>query len=182
MTNVLVKRINKWVFKEFPVNKYGKHVTDLNDSIQNHNETENIKHRINLQIPPADAEVLIKVKRRANQLDSAMNVCGIKFGWSSIIGFLPAIGDVLDVFMALMIMNTAMEVSPGKDRDRLKRTMWKNIIFDLLVGLFPVLGDVVDLFFRANIRNAIALEKMLNNRLNILNEKKKTDIIISQSQ
>ena len=47
-----------------------------------------------------DAKVLTKVKRRAYRLDNAINVCGIKFGWSSVIGLIPAAGDFVDFFMA----------------------------------------------------------------------------------
>jgi hypothetical protein len=37
-----------------------------------------------------DAKVLTKVKRRAYRLDmSLFNCCGIRFGWSSVIGILP---------------------------------------------------------------------------------------------
>jgi hypothetical protein len=37
-----------------------------------------------------DAQVLTKVKRRAYRLDmSLFNCCGIRFGWSSVIGIIP---------------------------------------------------------------------------------------------
>lgn len=36
-----------------------------------------------------DAKILNKVKRRAHRLDSNINICGIRFGWSSIIGIIP---------------------------------------------------------------------------------------------
>lgn len=72
--------------------------------------------------------------------------------------------------MALMVMNTAMKVSPGKDRDRLRSTMMMNIMIDFAVGLVPFLGDVADALFRANTKNAVALEKMLNNRVKALEQ------------
>ena len=100
-----------------------------------------------------------------------MSFCGFKFGWSAIIGFVPALGDFIDIFMALMVMNTAMKVSPGKDREKLRATMMMNIAIDFAVGLVPFLGDVADAFFRANTRNAVALEKMLNNRVKALERK-----------
>lgn len=45
-------------------------------------------------VPPSlsenDAHVLTKVKRRAYRLDySLFNLCGIRFGWSSVIGLVP---------------------------------------------------------------------------------------------
>lgn len=67
--------------------------------------------------------------------------------------------------MAYMVMNTAMKVSPGKDRDKLRATMIMNIAIDFAIGLVPFLGDVADTFFRYNTKNAVALEKMLNARV-----------------
>ena len=77
----------------------------------------------------------------------------------------PSIGDFADLFMAMMVMKTALKVSPGKDRDKLKSTMVMNIMIDFAIGLVPFLGDIADTFFRCNTRNAVALEKMLNKRV-----------------
>lgn len=76
-----------------------------------------------------------------------------------------SLGDFIDLFMAMMVMKTALKVSPGKDRDKLKSVMVMNIIVDFAIGLIPFLGDIADTFFRCNTRNAVALEKMLNNRV-----------------
>ena len=70
-----------------------------------------------------------------------------------------------------MVMNTAMKVSPGKDRDKLRATMIMNIVIDFAVGLVPFLGDVADALFRANTKNAVALEQMLNNRVKALEKR-----------
>lgn len=45
-------------------------------------------------IPPGlsehDAKILTQVKRRAYRLDYALfNLCGVRFGWSSVIGIVP---------------------------------------------------------------------------------------------
>lgn len=64
--------------------------TDLDGRPRRNGKTKKIKRRINPQIPKADAEVLTKVKRRAYRLDNAISICGMRFGWSSIIGFIPA--------------------------------------------------------------------------------------------
>lgn len=73
--------------------------------------------------------------------------------------------------MALMVMNTAMKVSPGKDRDKLRATMVMNIMIDFAVGLVPFLGDVADALYKCNTRNAVALEKMLNKRVKASEQK-----------
>lgn len=64
-----------------------------------------------------------------------------------------------------------MKVSPGKDRDKLRATMVMNIIIDFVIGLVPFLGDIADTFFRCNTRNAVALEKMLNARVKVLEKR-----------
>ena len=60
-----------------------------------------------------------------------------------------------------MVMNTAMKVSTGKDRGKLRAVMTSNIMLDFLVGLVPFLGDVADALFR----------KMLNNHVKASEEK-----------
>lgn len=41
-------------------------------------------------ISEGDGKVLTKAKRRAYRLDMGFNFCGIKFGWGSILGLIPA--------------------------------------------------------------------------------------------
>jgi hypothetical protein len=43
-----------------------------------------------------EARVLRKIARRAHYLDKGFNVCGIRFGWTFIIGLIPGAGDVAD--------------------------------------------------------------------------------------
>ena len=85
--------------------------------------------------------------------------------------FVYSLGDFIDLFMAYMVLNTAMKVTPGKDRDKLRATMVMNIIIDFVIGLVPFLGDIADTFFRCNTRNAVALEKMLNARVKALDKR-----------
>lgn len=116
-------------------------------------------------LPPGisehDAKILTKVKRRAYRLDlSLFNCCGIRFGWSSAIALVPAIGDCLDALMALIVVKTCMQVEGGLPM-AIKSKMMFNIAFDFLVGLVPFVGDVCDALFRANTRNAALLEAYL---------------------
>lgn len=49
----------------------------------------------------ADGKTLVRVQHRAYQLDEAFgSLCGIKFGWSSVIAIAPGIGDMLDSQLA----------------------------------------------------------------------------------
>lgn len=119
-------------------------------------------------LPPGisehDAKILTKVKRRAYRLDmSLFNCCGIRFGWSSVIGIIPAIGDVIDAFMAMMVLRTCQQVEGGLPA-AVKSKMMFNIVLDFGIGLVPFLGDIVDALFRANTRNAVELEKFLREK------------------
>lgn len=116
-------------------------------------------------LPPGisdhDGKVLTKVKRRAYRLDmSLFSCCGIRFGWGSVIGIIPAIGDVIDALMALMVMRTCAKIEGGLPAG-VKSKMMFNIIFDFAIGLVPFVGDIVDAAFRANTKNAAILEAHL---------------------
>lgn len=124
--------------------------------------------RVRKALPPGisdhDAKVLTKVKRRAYRLDQSLfTCCGIKFGWSSVIGFVPAIGDMLDAFMAMMVLRTCQQVEGGLPVD-VKSKMMFNIIVDFFIGLVPFIGDLADAVFRANTKNAAELEKYLRKK------------------
>jgi len=111
-----------------------------------------------------DGKVLTKVKRRAYRLDmSLFNCCGIRFGWSSLIGIIPVVGDILDAFMAVMVFRTCNQVEGGLPNNVRSKMMF-NIILDFAVGLVPFLGDVADALFRANTRNAVVLEEYLRKK------------------
>ena len=116
-------------------------------------------------LPPGltkqEEKVLKKVVRRAHRLDNCINICGIKVGWSAIIGIIPAAGDMIDAFMALMVVWPCMQV---KIPPALKSRMMLNIAVDFTIGLVPFLGDVADAFFRCNTRNAALLYKHLEAR------------------
>ncbi|KAH0564949.1 hypothetical protein GP486_001657 [Trichoglossum hirsutum] len=119
-------------------------------------------------VPPGislhDAKVLRKVKRRAHHLDSALfSFLGVRFGWSSVIGIVPVIGDVLDMFMALTVIDACKTIEGGLN-SRILIKMYLNIVFDLAIGLVPFLGDIADAMYKCNSRNAILLEKLLRKR------------------
>lgn len=116
-------------------------------------------------LPPGisdhDGKVLTKVKRRAYRLDmSLFSCCGVRFGWGSVIGIIPAIGDVIDALMAVMVMKTCAKVEGGLPAS-VRSKMIFNILFDFAIGLVPFIGDVADAAFRANTRNAAILEEYL---------------------
>src|ERR1700712_3743349 len=55
-------------------------------------------------LPEKEAKILAKVRKRAYYLDmSLFNFMGVRFGWSSVIGIVPFVGDGLDMLMALSL-------------------------------------------------------------------------------
>lgn len=119
-------------------------------------------------IPPGlsenDSKVLTRVKRRAYRLDLCLfSLCGIRFGWGSVIGIFPFIGDAADAMLALMVLKTCEGIDGGLP-GRLRTQMMINIIIDFFLGLVPFVGDIADAAYKCNTRNAVVLEKHLREK------------------
>ncbi|KAF8854661.1 hypothetical protein BDZ45DRAFT_676763 [Acephala macrosclerotiorum] len=171
MTSLIAKYISKKVLGETVSNNFGKEdpyfETVPATRLDGRPSSKKGKKR-RKALPPGisehDAKVLTKVKRRAYRLDmSLFNCCGIRFGWSSVIGIIPAIGDVIDAFIAMMVLRTCQQVEGGLPTS-VKTKMMFNIVLDFGIGLVPFLGDIADALFRANTRNAVELEKFLREK------------------
>jgi len=111
-----------------------------------------------------DTIILKKVRKRAYRLDmSLFNLFGITFGWSSVVGIIPVIGDFIDLLLALTVVRTCSKIDGGMPPS-LKSRMYINILLDFGVGLVPFVGDLADAVFRANTRNCWALEQYLKRK------------------
>ncbi|KAI9672002.1 MAG: hypothetical protein M1829_004546 [Trizodia sp. TS-e1964] len=167
MTTVLAKYIGKKILGETAKNHFGQedpYFENVPATRLDGRPSKKSKKR-RKAIPPGvsehDARVLTKVKRRAYRLDmSLFNFCGIRFGWGSVIGFIPLIGDFIDAFMALMVIRTCEQIEGGLPRS-LQTQMYLNAVLDFAIGLVPFLGDIADALYRCNTRNAVALERHL---------------------
>ncbi|KAI9840409.1 MAG: hypothetical protein M1837_001622 [Sclerophora amabilis] len=167
MTSLLAKYVAKTVLGETTKNRFGKEdpyfervpATRLDGRPSK--KTRKRRKALPPGISERDAMVLTKVKRRAYILDmSLFNFCGIRFGWSSVIGIVPGIGDVLDAFMAVMVIRSCETIEGGLPAS-LRTKMYLNVALDFVIGLIPFAGDLVDALYRCNTRNAIALEEYL---------------------
>ncbi|EKM58447.1 uncharacterized protein PHACADRAFT_117417 [Phanerochaete carnosa HHB-10118-sp] len=118
------------------------------------------------ELPPGlserDAKVLKSVKRRAHHLDKGFNLCGVRFGWTFIIGIVPGAGDVADA--ALNYYLVVRKARQAEIPDWLLRKMLTNNAVSAAAGFIPLLGDVVLAAFKANSRNAALLEEYLRIR------------------
>ncbi|OKL61130.1 hypothetical protein UA08_03525 [Talaromyces atroroseus] len=121
-------------------------------------------------LSPNDAKVLNRVKRRAYRLDYALfNMCGIRFGWGAVIGFIPFVGDGLDAALAMMVLRECDKVDGGLPNS-LRSQMLLNVVIDFFIGLVPFIGDVADAIYKCNTRNAVLLERHLRKKANRANK------------
>ncbi|KAI1007673.1 hypothetical protein K3495_g556 [Podosphaera aphanis] len=171
MASILAKIISKKILGETLENKFGHEdpyfetvpATRL-DGRPSRKKVKKRRKALPPGISPHDGKVLTKVKRRAYRLDmSLFSFLGVRFGWSSVIGLIPGLGDILDAFMALMVFRTCQKVEGGLPNPVMAK-MIINIVIDFGIGLIPFLGDVGDAIFRANTRNAVVLESYLREK------------------
>lgn len=93
------------------------------------------------------------IDRIAHLLDARYTIPGTKlrFGWDSLMGLLPVVGDTLTVLPQLYLLYKAHQLELGWS---VKLKMLLNILIDWAVGSIPIAGDLFDVAFKSNLRNA----------------------------
>lgn len=101
--------------------------------------------------------------RMAHLLDDRFRIPGtnIRFGWDSLIGLIPGIGDTITAGMSIYIVARARELGAPL---ALQVRMTMNVLFDWIIGSIPLIGDIIDVGFKANRRNLQLLEGHLRRR------------------
>ncbi|PSK42984.1 hypothetical protein B9Z65_6938 [Elsinoe australis] len=121
-----------------------------------------MKKQVPDYIPDHDALILAKMRNRSYKLDMCLfEIAGIRFGWSSVIGLVPAFGDAADAALALLLVWRCSRIECGLGPTALV-SMLINVLLDFVVGLVPLLGDLADAAFKANTKNVRVLEKRLD--------------------
>ena len=94
----------------------------------------------------------------AKWLDSRYRVPGtrIRFGWDSILGLVPVVGDTVATGLGALIVGDAVRMGVRK---RVIARMGANLAMDWLLGLVPVVDVIADVAFKANNRNAVLLHR-----------------------
>jgi len=105
---------------------------------------------------PERAARLARLDRLADQLDARFRLFGIRFGWDSILGLIPGVGDVATAAAGVYIITEAARM--GARRRTLAR-MGLNTGTDFVIGGVPLLGDIFDVAFKANRRNIALLKR-----------------------
>jgi hypothetical protein len=105
-------------------------------------------------------ERLNQVQFLARIMDEQFVVPGtrIRFGWDSILGLIPGLGDAITSAISLLIVHHAWQT--GASPFVLGR-MLANIGVDFMFGAVPLVGDVLDFAWKANRKNARLLEQHL---------------------
>lgn len=103
---------------------------------------------------------LAQLDRLAKTLDSRFRLPGttIRFGFDTLVGLIPGIGDTLMAAPSAWIIWRAYRM--GIRRRHLTR-MIANSGIDYVVGSIPVIGDIFDVGFKANLRNIAILRDEL---------------------
>lgn len=169
MTSLVAKFVARKIFAEkFPGNKNGPAEDPYFETVPatrlGFNTTKKKKKALPPGLTSQEEKILNKAKKRAYRLDLCLfSLCGLRFGWSSVIGLVPAFGDVADMLLALMVFRTCCQVEPPlKSSTRSKMQM--NIIVDFVIGLIPFIGDLADAAYKCNTKNVILLEDELRER------------------
>ena len=98
------------------------------------------------------SDSLQRLKYLSYWLDNRFTLPGTKiaFGFDSLIGLVPGVGDIATGLLALYIFLQAI-------RHRCSvptlMAMLCNIVVDEVLGAIPVAGDVFDVFYRVNKKN-----------------------------
>ena len=103
---------------------------------------------------------IARLDRLAKQLDAKFRLplTRFRFGWDSIIGLIPGVGDALVAAPSAYMIYRGHQL--GARKSALIR-MSANTGLDFVLGSVPVIGDILDFGFKANLRNSAILKEEL---------------------
>ncbi|KAL4401390.1 hypothetical protein ACI68E_001029 [Malassezia pachydermatis] len=125
------------------------------------------KKRRRRQVPPGltkqEEKILRKIKRRAHYLDKGFRVCGLRFGWTFLIGLIPFVGDAVDALLSYNLIVKKAKQIDDIPKELVNRMVANNVV-SAGVGMIPLVGDVILASYKTNSRNANLLEDYLRKR------------------
>jgi hypothetical protein len=160
MKKALGKEMEKYKSKDVS-GPYDPYYALVPDQRKPH-KMKKVKKQIPDYLSDNDANVLAKARKTAYRLDYALfTLFGIRFGWSSVIGLVPAVGDAAGSALALNLVRNMMKVDGGLPMTVLIM-MLVNVAFDFLIGRGPCRGGLADAAVKANGKNVRLLEEHLD--------------------
>ncbi len=119
---------------------------------------------VSVAVPDLTADQIARLDRLAHGLDARFRlpVLGWRFGWDSVVGLIPGLGDIVTFGPALYLIYQGHKL--GAQKSTLVR-MGVNSGLDFVVGGVPIFGDIFDASFKANMRNVRLLKEDLSEQL-----------------
>ena len=108
--------------------------------------------------PIRHAEELARLDRMAHLMDARFKLFGFRFGYDSLLGLIPGVGDTISLAPSAWLVWRAHQL--GMPRRKIGR-MAVNTGVDYVVGSIPVIGDLIDFGSKSNLRNAAILREHL---------------------
>lgn len=104
------------------------------------------------------------IEKLAEWLDTKYVLPGTnwRFGYDSLIGLVPGVGDAITTVLGAYIIVRARELGAPT---HIQAAMVGNLLIDSVVGAVPLLGDVFDFAFRSNAKNVRLLKRHLDRRV-----------------
>lgn len=106
-------------------------------------------------------ETMARLDKLERLFDRRYGILGIRFGWDSILGLIPGVGDGLSAAVSSWLIWKAHRLGAPNG---LKAKMAANAALDFGIGSVPLVGDVTDVFYRANTKNIRLLKQHLAER------------------
>ena len=101
---------------------------------------------------------IARLNRMADLLDTRFSILGLRFGWDSIVGLGPGLGDAITAIPGIYVIYEAARLGA---RRRVLARMALNTGLDMTLGSVPLLGDAFDLLFKSHRRNVALLMRDL---------------------
>ncbi|WP_375176009.1 DUF4112 domain-containing protein [Pseudooceanicola sp.] len=99
---------------------------------------------------------MARLERMAGLLDTKFRIAGLRFGWDSILGLIPGVGDLVTAVPGIYTIYEAAQLGA---RRRVLGRMALNTGVDFVIGGIPLIGDAFDLFFKSHRRNVDLLKR-----------------------
>lgn len=103
-------------------------------------------------------DTLKKLDNLAEWMDSRFKIPGtsIRFGFDSIIGIIPGLGDTVTLASTIYLIGIASSYNvPWYVQAQM---IW-NAFVDWIIGIIPLLGDIFDVGWKANLKNVALIKK-----------------------
>lgn len=118
--------------------------------------------RVDVPVDAPDLEKdLERVRLLSKWLDARFRVAGIPFGFDSLIGLIPVVGDTVTSIIASYPILLAQRHGLSK---LVQARMAANVGLDWLVGLVPGVGDLFDIAYKANLKNLRLFEEAVEKK------------------